>query len=101
MNPMTTIERELLDHKYKLDGFDEALQRKDADVEDVRRDVRSLKKTVQEDHEAFGKYVARAEAAAELAERAANNSVSAKQLYISFALAVCAILGVLLPFIHH
>lgn len=98
---MTAIERDLLDHKYKIESIEEALERKDADTEDIRRDVRTLKKTVQEDHEAFGKYVARAEAAADLAERAANNSVSGKQLYISFAVAVCAILGILLPFIHH
>lgn len=99
MSPLTEVERQLLDHSYKLENLEESLERRDADAEDMRRDVRTLKKIVQEDHEAFGKYIVRAEAAAEIAEKAANSSVSAKQLYISFACAVCAILGIILPFI--
>lgn len=97
--PLTEVERQLLEHKYQIESLEEGLERKDANIEDIRRDVRALKKTVQEDHDNFTTYVAVAKSAAEAAEKAANSSVSAKQLYISFASATCVILGIILPFI--
>ena len=62
----------------------------------IAREVRDVRKDQEADHETLIKFVAAAESATRAAEKAAVNGVTSKQLYISFAGAVIAIVGVLL-----
>ena|SRR5258708_4287247 len=82
-----TLER----HGWKLNELEGMLKRRDASFMEITRDVSDVKNKQQIDHEAFTKYIAVAEAATRAAEKAAEKAVTAKQLYISFALAVIAL----------
>lgn len=81
---------------WKIEEITKSLERTDANVENVRRDVKSVTEEQKRDHEAFIKYVAIAEGAAVAAKQAADNSATAKQIYIAFAAAVIALAGVIL-----
>lgn len=76
---------------WKNKELEESLKRTDANLENLRTDVKYVMKAQQEDHEAFGKFIALATAAQEAAKEAADKTVTAKQLYVSVAVAVIAL----------
>lgn len=96
-------ERKLDRLGWDIRGMKEDTIRIEATLEDHRRDVKDVKDKQREDHEAFNKYVAVAEAATKAAKEIAEKTVTSKQLYISFAATFVALGGLIvgaLGFLH-
>lgn len=81
---------------WAIKELEKTIDRTDANVEDIRRDVKDVVDKQREDHEAFARYVAVAETATRAAEKVAERAVTSRQLYVSFILAVCAVVGTLI-----
>lgn len=94
--PPTELERIVDRHGWQLMEFERSVERTDATVENIRRDLKTVVQDQQQDHEAFTRYIAVAENAATAAREAADKGVTTKQLYLSFILAVCAVIGTLI-----
>lgn len=76
---------------WKSHEIEESIKRTDANLENLRLDVKFTMKCQQEDHEAFIKYTAAQTAAANAIAEAAKKSATGKQLYLSAAAVILAV----------
>lgn len=96
MNPMTEIERQVIQHSWELKGLKEAGERRDANIIDIRKDVEKLEDKHNEMEKQFGKWVAAAEATERHAQKMANQAITARQFYVGVGLLLVAIIGLVL-----
>lgn len=91
-----STERKVWDHDWQIKGLTEGQLRAEADLENLKRDVKNVTDQATNDRINFAKLQSSLESAAKATEKAADQAISSKQYWLGVAAVCASIVGALI-----